>query len=366
MLPYPSRKKKSKKLFIVATVVAAFIFTGSYLIFSSSSSDDVVAKINGQKIYKSEIEVRLHDVFEGQEGGSKTPELNKLPKEIIEILAKEVYLEKELTKEAMKSEATKTKEVKNKINDAKNKILRQSYIDSILKNEITEEKINDKYFELSKELEGKKEYQIFHIVVKTREEADKIAKELKSKRSATKFAELAKKYSIDPETASKGGEIDYTLEDSMIKEVAAVVKTLEKDKTSDPIETKYGWHIVKVGDVREAKALSFEAVKDNIRDQLIQDRVNEINNKIINNAKVQILIQLKEVEKPAPQEVSMEDTPTNAEEKTPGIEVASKEQSTEPTESVEEQKEAVAEEEKDAETKNKSNAKNKKSKKSKR
>lgn len=307
MLSYPSRKKKSKKLFIAATAIAAAIFIGSYLIITNNSGDEVVAKINGQKILRSEVQMRLHDVFEGQSGEVKAPALEELPKEIIEILAKEVYLERELTKEALKSDVAKNKEVKERIEDSKNKILRQAYIDSILKKEITEEKINGKYLELSKDLEGKKEYQIFHIVVKTKEEAEKLTKELKSQNGHGKFSELAKKHSIDQESANKGGEIDYTLEDSMIKEIADVVTSLEKNQISDPIETKFGWHLVKIGDVREARPLSFEAVKDNIRDQLIQDRVNELNNKVINNAKIQILIRLKEIAKSAaPSETSSE------------------------------------------------------------
>ncbi len=370
MLPYPSRKKKSKKLFVVATIAAACIFSGSYYVLTNTSSDEVVAKINGQKIYKSEIELRLHDVFEGQEASVNSPEVSKLPKEIIEILVKEVYLEKELTKEALRSDAVKTKEVKEKIADSKNKILRQAYIDSIIKKEITADKINNKYLELSKELEGKKEYQIFHIVVKTKEEAEKLAKELKYKKSPAKFAELAKKYSIDQETAAKGGEIDYTLEDSMIKEVAAVITTLDKDQISEPIQTKFGWHLVKVGDVREAKALSFESVKDNIRDQLIQDRVNEINNKIINNAKVQILIQLNKNEKSkgsevAPKDVSMDASPSEevqANNNKTEVEIVSNEATSKEMKEETDQ----ADEEKDADNKNKSHAKQKNYKKSKR
>ncbi len=299
MLSYPSRKKKSKKLFVAATAIAAVIFIGSYYLIAGNSGDKVVAKINGQKILRSEVDMRLRDIFEAQGGENSAPSLEELPKEIVEILAKEVYLEKELTKEAMQSDIAKSKEVKARIEDAKNKILRQAYIDSILKEEVTAEKINGKYLELSKDLEGKKEYQISHIVVRTKEEAEKIAQELRSKKSQGKFAELAKKHSIDQESAVKGGEIDYTLEDSMIKEIATVVTSLEKNQISDPIETKFGWHLVKVGDIRDARALSFEAVKDNIRDQLIQDRVNEINNRIINDAKIQILIRLKEISKSA-------------------------------------------------------------------
>lgn len=379
MLPYPSRRKKSKKIFVLATAVTAIVFASSYYFLADRSDDEVIAKINGQKIFRSEVELRLRDVFEGQDSSGKGPELEKLPKEIVEILVKEVYLEKELTKEALRSDVAKSREVQNKIADAKSKIVRQAYIDSVLKKEITSEKINDKYLELSKELEGKKEYQIFHIVVKTKEEAEKVLKELKGKKGTSRFAELAKKYSIDRDTAEKGGEIDYTLQDSMIKEIATVVAALEKDQISDPVETKFGWHVVKLGDVREAKPLSFEEVKENIRDQLVQERINEINNKIINNAKIQLLIQLKEIEKsennstPKAEEVETvaEENPQSAAEVEKTSDTAVVEPAASSNENAaEEIKASESKEESEAtqadENKSKSNAKHKKHKKSKR
>ncbi len=358
MLSFPSRKKKSKKLFIAATALAAVVFAGSYFIISNSSTGEVVAKINGQKIFRSEIEMKLSEVFEGQDA-SNIPAIDNLPKEIVEILVKEVYLERELTKEAAKSEIGKSTEVQNKITEAKNRILRQSYIDSILKKDINDQKVNDKYLDLSKELEGKKEYQIFHIVVKTKEEADKIVQDLRGKKSS-KFADFAKKYSIDQDTAEKGGEIDYTLEDSMIKEIASVVTTLEKDQISDPVETKYGWHIIKLGDTRPAKALSFEAVKDNIRDQLIQDKINEINKRIIKEAKVQILIQLKEIEKSQKQNTNIpaDTVPATTKEDKPSEEVKAETEVKASEEKKEETSQAV-------ENKDKSHANHKNHKKSK-
>jgi parvulin-like peptidyl-prolyl isomerase len=300
-------------LFILATVAAALIFAGTFYLIKNSSNDEVIAKINGQKVFRSEVDTKLYEVFNGQDQNLKSPEIEKLPKEVLEILVKEIYLEKELTKQAVKSDAAKTDQIKNKISDSKNKIIRQAYIDSILQKEITDEKVNNKYLELSKELEGKKEFLVSHIVVKTKEEAEKIAKELKYRKS--KFAEFAKKYSIDQDTAIKGGNLDYILEDSMIKEIAAAVSSLKKDEISEPIQTKFGWHLVKISDIREAKPLSFEAVKDNIKDQLTQDKVNEINNKIINNLKIQILIKLKTTkEKPksaAGEEAASETIPSN-------------------------------------------------------
>lgn len=325
-----SRKKNSTKVFIAATLVAAIAFGASNYL-SNQSNDVVVAKINNQKIYKSEIEKKLRSVFEGQNLGAqdqemKVPEVETLPNEVLEILVKEIYLEKELTKEAAKSKVSSEKEVKDRILEAKNRILRQAYVDSLLKEEISDQRISDKYSELSNELNGKKEYLISHIVTKTKEEAEKISQDLKNKKSL-KFADEAKKSSIDRESAEKGGDLGYILENNMIKEIADVVVNLKAEDISDPIQTKFGWHVIKVSDVREAKALEFEAVKENIRDQLTQDVLNDINAKITKGAKVEILIKVKEPkaeekskdaaassEKPAA--VEAEKTPAEA-EKTP-------------------------------------------------
>ena len=156
--------------------------------------------------------------------------------------------------------------------------------------------MNNKYLELSKELDGKKEYSISHIVVKTEETANKVLKELTSSKS-TKFSDLAKKYSIDEESSNKGGSLDYILEDNMIKEIAEVATTLKINEVSKPIQTKFGWHLIKVSDVRDAQSLPFEAVKESIKNQLTQDVVNKINSKITNNAKIEILISLQEPDK---------------------------------------------------------------------
>jgi len=297
-----SRKKNSTKIFIAVTIVAALIFAASSY-FMSTNNDVVIATVNNQKIFKSEVERKLRNVFEGQQGFGgqsqdvKIPELETLPKEVVEILVKEVYLDKELVKEAKKSKIANSKEIQDKVNDAKNKILRQAYIDSLVKSEVTDQKVSDKYAELSNELTGKKEYSISHIVTKSKEDAEKVLKELKAKKGP-KFTEAAKKYSIDQDSAEKGGDLGYILEDNMIKEISDAIANLKQDEISNPIQTKFGWHLVKVVDIRDAKALPFEAVKDNIHDQLLQDTMNEVNSKITKDVKIKILITLKEPAEP--------------------------------------------------------------------
>ncbi len=320
-----SRKKNSTKIFVAATVIAALIYTISTY-FIAHSNESVIAKVNGKKIFKSEIEKKLRSVFDGQNQEIKIPEIDNLPKEVIEILVKEIYLDKELTKEAKRSKTVQTNEIKDQIDEAQNKILRQTYVNSLIKAEVTDKKINDKYVELSNDLAGKKEYLVSHIVTKTKEEAEKLSKDLQAKKvSANKFSELAKKHSIDQDSSGNGGDLGYILEDNMIKEISDAIANLKKDEISAPIQTKFGWHLVKIADIRDAKPLPFESVKDNIRDQIVQDKLNEINAKITKDAKVQILIQLKEVEaKPTPAEpapavqapeVSIESSEQKVEEK---------------------------------------------------
>lgn len=301
-----SRKKNSTRIFVAATLVAAAVFGASHYIFNKRESGEVIAKVNDEKIYQSEIERKLRSIFDSQNQEAQLPEISSLPPEVIEILAKEIYLDRKLTEEAKKSSVGNDKKLQERITDLQDKILRQAYVDSLIKNEITDQKVNDKYAELSNDLTGKKEYLVSHIVVKTKEEADKVAKDLKAKK-AVRFSDEAKKYSLDQESAAKGGELGYILEDNMIKEIATVITSLKKDEISDPIETKFGWHVVKYSDVRDAKALPFEAVRDNIREQLTQDKLNEINSKITKDAQVQILVELKAAEPKSEEKASPTD-----------------------------------------------------------
>ncbi len=286
-----SRRSGSTKFFIIATLAIALAFFAANS-FLKKDNDAVVAKVGGVKIFKSEIEKKLSEVFEGQGSGAvKFPQIANLPQEVVEIIAKEIYLEKQLTKEAKKSGISRKKEVKDEIAESKSRILRQAYLDSLIKEKTSEQKINEKYLEFTNDLDGKKEYKIAHIVFKDKEAANKISKELKSKKPA-KFSDLAKKYSIDKESAANGGDLGYVLEDNMLKEIFDGISNLKSGDISSPIQTKFGWHLVKIIEIRDAKILPFESVKEAIRNQLIQDEINEINNRITKDVEVKILIKL--------------------------------------------------------------------------
>lgn len=289
-----SRKKNSVKVLVAVAVVAAAAFAASQYFMGSANMGPVIAKVNGEKIYKSQIQQKLLGLLSSPNQGGNLPDVDNLPKEVIEILAKEIYLDDEIAKLAKKEKLLKNPDVKGRIHEAKNKILRQAFVDSLIKNEVNDEKISEKYVELTNELQGKKEYLVSHIVIKSKDEALKISKELNSKK--VRFSDVARKKSLDQESGAKGGELGYILEDNIIKEIAAEIVKLKKDEISAPIQTKFGWHLVKFSATRDAKALPFEQVKDNIKEQLIENRLSEINAKIMKDAKIEVLTSKKEAE----------------------------------------------------------------------
>lgn len=291
-------KKKSFKVIAAAAVVAALMFGVSQFFSCCQESGTVIAKVNGKKIYESQVQRKLASML-GMVGGDNSkdlPKLDSLPKPALDILVREVYFDEELAKLAAKSDAAKTEEVKARIKESKNNILRQVYVESVIKDSSSDEKVNQKYTQFSAELVNKKEYLISHIIVKSKEEAEKIQKEIANKKLT--FVNAAKKYSLDKDSAADGGKLGFVLENNLIGQISTEISKLKKDEVSAPIQTEFGWHIIKFSETRDAKALPFEDVKESVRQQLVKENLDEVKNKILKDVEVKILMETKEVKTP--------------------------------------------------------------------
>lgn len=293
MRRYTSRRKKALRNLTVVTIIFAIGFlTTKILNLKSKQGDVLVAQMGKEKIYKSEIERKLQTIFADEQQLIAVPALETLPKEVVEIVVKEIFSDRQILKLAKKEGFEKQDSVREKITNFQEKTIRQAYLDSVIEKEITKEKISEKYAEIANSLSGKKEYQIAHILTKSKEDADKILIELNSKKTL-KFSELAKKYSLEQQSAQNGGDLGFILEDNITKEIADELINLKIDDVSAPIKTKLGWHLVKLLDSREAKAITFEESKDKIREQLIQNKINELNNSLIAGNEVKLLMEFE-------------------------------------------------------------------------
>lgn len=126
-----------------------------------------------------------------------------------------------------------------------------------------------------------------HILVKTEKEAKEIEKKLKG---GAKFEDLAKEKSIDKASGENGGSLGYFGKGQMVKEFEDKAFSMKKGEISEPVKSQFGYHIIKINDVKN----SFKDVKDNIKDQVKQEKVKEELRRIENNKKVKTYVDLKE------------------------------------------------------------------------
>jgi len=308
--------KTSTKIFAISTIIIAAIITSSFFIMQNNEKV-IIAKINNTKIYKSEVQEKLDKIFSSQNFNgkdTKSPAITSLPAKVIKILVKEIYLEKEILRKAAELKITQIAEVKEKIEESRNQIIRQAYIEEVAKKEVTDEDVLEKYATLSDDLKGKKEYLVYHIVTKTEKDSWQVRKELR-KGKYENFDKVAKKYSIDTNSAENGGKLGYVLEDNIIEEVAKVITKLKLNYVSKPIKTKFGWHTIKVTEIRDAKPLPFEQVKENIANGLKQEAINNVNTKITKDIEINLLIDLPDSEKEKKSEKEGKESDVKEEEK---------------------------------------------------
>ena len=116
----------------------------------------------------------------------------------------------------------------------------------------------------------KTEYHARHILVATKDQADDVIKKLKG---GAKFDELAKTQSTDG-SKTNGGDLGWFSLSRMVKPFGDAVKTLKKGEyTQQPVQTQFGWHVIKLEDTREVTAPPFDQVKPQITNALIRKKL---------------------------------------------------------------------------------------------
>ena len=127
MRRYTSRRKKALRNLTVVTIIFAIGFLTTKILNLKSKQDDVlVAKMGKEKIYKSEIERKLQTIFADEQQLIAVPALESLPKEVVEIVVKEIFSDRQILKLAKKEGFEKQDSVREKIANFQEKTIRQA------------------------------------------------------------------------------------------------------------------------------------------------------------------------------------------------------------------------------------------------
>lgn len=131
---------------------------------------------------------------------------------------------------------------------------------------ISEEMLNAAYKERFESALPEQEYKASHILVKTREEAAQIVKQLQD---GADFAGLAREKSTGP-SGPGGGDLGWFAKGDMVKSFEDAVLALAIGDISQPIETQFGWHVIKLFDMRNGSIPTLEDVRENLTQELRQ------------------------------------------------------------------------------------------------
>src|SRR5690606_38079447 len=264
----PSKRKFMKRLAVLAAACA--------LAFPLHAKD--IASVNGQPITEDQLNQFVSLLVE--QGAQDSPELREQVKQ--EMIHRLVAVQA-----AQKAGIDKRPAVQQELELARQGILVRALIaDHLGQNPDTDAKVQAEYDKIKATQADRKEYKVRHILVKDEKEAEDLLASIKAKKIT--FEDAASKHSIDPGSGKNGGDLGWGPSSNYVPEFAQAVESLKKGATSDkPVQSQFGWHIIRVEDERPVEFPALESVRPQLEEMMRQQQVVEFQQKLVKDAKVE-------------------------------------------------------------------------------
>ncbi len=235
-----------------------------------------VAVVNGKAVPTSRVDVLAQQI--ARSGRPITPEMQAQLKD--EVIAREIFIQ-----EAQKQGLDGTEDFKVQMELARQTLLIRELFGAYQKaNPVSDGEVKAEYDKFVASNSGK-EYRAKHILVETEDQAKAIIAQLKK---GAKFEDIAKKSSKDPGSAAKGGDLDWAGVGNYVAEFSEAMTKLAKGKmTETPVKTQFGYHIIRVEDIRDAQLPKFDDVKAQVAQQLQQQKMTKYQEELRAKAKVE-------------------------------------------------------------------------------
>lgn len=219
------------------------------------------------------------------------PQLQSVPADnannLLELVVNQIVNDKLVAKQAAADKLDQDKDVQARVKEAQEQIIRDVFVEKKLEGKISDKDVKAKYDEMIASMPTELEARARHILVADEKLANEILAKLKK---GEKFEDLAKAHSTDA-TKENGGDLGYFVKSAMVPEFGEAVFSMKKGQVSTkPTKTQFGWHIVKVEDIRPQTKPTFDQVKDRVRAQLTDEKIRKIVEDLRNTAKIEITI----------------------------------------------------------------------------
>jgi len=260
-----------KKQFLLATAIAGLLAMGAQGAFAQN-----IAIVNGKAVPKARLDSLAQQI--ARSGRPVTPDMENQLRE--EVIAREVFMQ-----EAEKQGLSASEDFKVQMELARQTILiRELFADYQKKNPVTDADLKAEYDKFAA-ANGGKEYKARHILVEKEAEAKAIIASLKK---GGKFEDIAKKQSKDPGSGAKGGDLDWANPSGYVPEFSEALLKLNKGQLTDaPVKSQFGYHVIRVDDIRSAQLPSFEEVKPQIAQQMQQQKLATFQEDLRKKAKIE-------------------------------------------------------------------------------
>ena len=258
----------------ILAATAAILMLGSV---AAGAQETVVAKVNGKTI--TEGDMRLAEAEIGSELGS-LPDVTKR-RVLVEFL-----IENQLFADAAEGQKLAAgADYNDRMQYWRRRSLRDLYFDKTVKDSVSDAEAK-KFYDTQVGAKPEEEVRARHILVDSKEQARELFEKVAY---GTDFAELAKQHSKDPGSKDQGGDLGYFSKGQMVPQFEEAAFKLQKGEVSQPFQTQFGWHIIKVDDRRAGQVVPFDSVKERIVGAIIHQKAQQIAGDLRAKAKIEYI-----------------------------------------------------------------------------
>jgi len=251
----------------------------SAVFFSSTVSAQNAAIVNGKAIPKTQL-----DKLVQKSNQPDNPQVRDQAREML--VTRELILQEANNRGVMQKES-----VRDQLEQSKMGILIAAVFEDYVEREgVAESELKAAYEQVKSQYTGK-EYHVEHILVEKEADAKAITAQIKA---GGNFGQIAKERSKDPGSAPNGGDLGWVSDKALVPEFSKAMVQLKKGQITDkPVKTQYGWHIIKMDDIRDVKAPSMDEIKDQLKQMITADqnwqkaKFSELMQKLRAKAKIQ-------------------------------------------------------------------------------